>query len=223
MTRVRMITDQEAASDELLSTFFDGCRALIGRVPNSMRVYGRVPASAAWMLPFLASLQREGAGGRLDGRTKEIVVLKTSMANACAYCTTHNTSLGLATGLSQEQIDVLGGDYQSSSLLSARDKAAARWAEAVTHNEAARDQVAYDTLAAHFDEDEIVEITWLSAMFNMLNRVHDSLQVDLEPPDEVAEIRRSSYIAEARVVDWAAGMVGIMRRRAGVTNNSEQN
>lgn len=208
-----MITDEEAAGDELLNTFFDGCRTLIGRVPNSMRVYGRVPGTAAWMLPFLASLQREGAGGRLDGQTKEIVVLKTSIANACKYCHTHNISLGLATGLTQEQIDVLEGDYQSSSLLSDREKAAARWAEAVTHNEAARDQEAFDTLAAHFDEDEIVEVTWLSAMFNMLNRVHDSLHVDMEMPEEVAHIQRSSYIAEKSVVDWAEGMVGAMKRR----------
>lgn len=59
-----------------------------------MRVYGRVPGVAVWLLPFPVSLQREGAGGRLDGRTKELIVLTTSFRNACEYCATHNISLG---------------------------------------------------------------------------------------------------------------------------------
>ena len=213
MTRVAMISDEEASNDELLAHFFEGCRGLIGRVPNSMRVYGRVPISAAWLLPFLVSLQREGAGGRLDGRTKELIVLKTSFTNACEYCATHNTSLGQATGLDLEQIEVLTGNYQDTPVLSDRDKAVVRWAEAVTRNEAARDRTAFEALTAYFDEDEIVEITWLSAMFNMLNRVHDSLQLDLELPDDVAQIQRSSHIPHEAVVRWAAGMVEIMDRR----------
>jgi uncharacterized peroxidase-related enzyme len=213
MTRVKMITDEEAAADEVLSHLFDGCRELSGRVANSMRVYARVPVSAAWMLPFLVSLQREGAGGRLDGRTKELIVLKTSFTNACAYCATHNTSLGQATGLDPEEIDALNADDGESALLTERDKAVVRWAEAVTRNEAARDDVAFAALAEHFDDDEIVEITWLSAMFNMLNRVHDSLQLDLEPPDEVARIQRSALVPHEAVVRWAVEMVARMERR----------
>ena len=219
-----MITDEEAANDEVLSKFFEGCRDLIGRVPNSMRVYGRVPVSAAWLLPFLVSLQREGAGGKLDGRTKELIVLKTSFTNACDYCATHNTSLGQATGLDLEQIDVLNQDYQATDLLSDRDKAVVRWAEVVTTNEAARDKAAFEALAEHFDDDEIVEITWLSAMFNMLNRVHDSLLLDIELPDEVAQIQRSSYIAHEKVVNWLSEMVEIMQGRleSGDAQGSQQ-
>jgi uncharacterized peroxidase-related enzyme len=213
VTRVHMITDEEACQDEVLNHFFDGCRELIGRVPNSMRVYGRVPISAAWLLPFLVSLQREGAGGRLDGRTKELVVLTTSLTNVCEYCATHNTSLGQATGLDVEQIDALTGDYRGSDLLSDRDKAVVRWAEAVTRNEAARDKAAFEALAEHFDEHEIVEITWLSAMFNMLNRVHDSLLLDIESPEEVAGIQRTAHIPHEAVVSWAAGMVERMQRQ----------
>ena len=208
-----MITDEEAANDPVLSKFFEGCRDLIGRVPNSMRVYGRVPVSAAWLLPFLVSMQREGAGGRLDGRTKELIVLKTSFTNACDYCATHNTSLGQATGLELEQIDVLNQDYRGTDLLSERDKAVVRWAEVVTTNEAARDKAAFEALKEHFDDDEIVEITWLSAMFNMLNRVHDSLLLDIELPDEVAQIQRSSHIPHDKVVTWLSEMVEIMQRQ----------
>ena len=213
MTRVSMITDEDAAGDELLEHFFRGCERLIGRVPNSMRVYAHVPVSAAWLLPFLVSLQREGAGGRLDGRTKELVVLATSFTNACKYCATHNTSLGQATGLSMAEIEAVHAGSGNSDLLGDRDQAVVRWAEAVTRNEAARAKAAYEALARHFDEPAIVEITWLSAMFNMLNRVHDSLHVDLEPHEQVDRIRRSARVDHPAVVDWLSETVDIMRRR----------
>lgn len=212
MTRVAMVTDEEAAESAVLRTFFDGCERLIGRVPNSMRVYGRAPNSAPWLLPLLVSLQREGAGGRLDGRTKELVVLATSFTNACNYCATHNTSLGQATGLTLDQINAVESDYRSTDLLSDRDKAVVRWAEAVTRNEAARDKDAFEALGQWFDDEEIVEITWLSALFNMLNRVHDSLQIDIELPDEVDRIQRSSFVPQKAVVEFAREMADVMHR-----------
>lgn len=212
MTRVPMRTDAEA--DALTKAFWDGCTELIGRVPNSMRVYGRLPKIAMWMLPFMVSLQREGAGGHLDGRTKELIVLKTSMANACEYCVTHNTSLGQATGLTLDEIDVLDGEYAGSTLLSDRDKAVVRWAEAVTRNTGARDQDAFEALRQWFDADEIVEITWLSAMFNMLNRVHDTLHLDIEPQHEVNLIRRSARIPEEKVLAYVRKMVDLAERES---------
>lgn len=82
------------------------------------------------------------------------------------------------TGLSLAQIDELNADYRSNDLLSDRDKAVVRWSEVVTTNEAARGKAAFEALNPWFDDGEIVEITWLCAMFNMLNRVHDSLHLD---------------------------------------------
>jgi len=83
MARVPYVSDAEAS--EQVRLFFEGCRELIGRVPHSMRAYARSPHVATWFLPFLVTLQREGAGGLLDGRTKELAILKTSMVNGCAY------------------------------------------------------------------------------------------------------------------------------------------
>jgi alkylhydroperoxidase family enzyme len=70
--------------DELTRLYFDGCRQLMGRIPNSARVRAHVPRIAAWYIPFLVSLQREGIGV-LDSRTKELAILKVSLTNACSY------------------------------------------------------------------------------------------------------------------------------------------
>jgi alkylhydroperoxidase family enzyme len=59
--------------------------AMLGRVPNSYRVLLHSPHVAAMLLPLNAVLQREGAGSVLSTRIKEMVVIKTSQINGCAY------------------------------------------------------------------------------------------------------------------------------------------
>ncbi len=63
----------------------DAVTALLGRVPNSYRVLLHSPLVAAMLLPLNAVLQREGAGSVLSTRIKEMVVIKTSQLNGCAY------------------------------------------------------------------------------------------------------------------------------------------
>lgn len=59
--------------------------AMLGRVPNSYRALLHWPHVAALLLPLNAVLQREGAGIVLSTRIKEMVVIKTSQTNGCAY------------------------------------------------------------------------------------------------------------------------------------------
>lgn len=83
MARLPYVPDD--VNDELVQLYFAGCRQLLGRVPNSARVRAHTPHVALWYVPFLVTLQREGAGGVLDSRTKELAILKVSLTNACAY------------------------------------------------------------------------------------------------------------------------------------------
>lgn len=211
MGRIHLVSDEEAAGDPVLTALFEGTRELGGRVPNSSRTYANLPLIAVWQAAFTGALQRQGGGGKLDGRTKEMAVLKTSMVNACDYCVTHNRALGQATGLTVEEIDAIAGDYAASDLLSPRDKAVVRWAEAVTLNQAQRDKKSFEALAGFFDDAEILEITWLSAMFNMLNRVHDSLQIDPEPENEVDLIRRSKIVSVDQICTHVTRAVEAIR------------
>jgi len=64
---------------------FDGVTAMLGRVPNSYKVLARVPLVSKLLLPFNASMQREGAGSLLTSKIKEMVIIKTSHINACNY------------------------------------------------------------------------------------------------------------------------------------------
>ena len=58
---------------------------MLGRVPNFYRALLHSPHVASLLLPLNAVLQREGAGSVLSTRIKEMVVIKTSQTNGCAY------------------------------------------------------------------------------------------------------------------------------------------
>lgn len=72
-------------SDEQTAQLFEAVAAMLGRVPNSYRVLAHSPLVAKMLLPFNAVMQREGAGSVLSAKLKEMVVIKTSQINACAY------------------------------------------------------------------------------------------------------------------------------------------
>ncbi len=206
MQRLPKIEKENISGD--LAHFYDAVTALLGRVPNFYRTITHAPWLAMLLLPFNAAVQRQWPGSRLPGRIKELVVIKTSHVNGCRYCYAHNTALGRAAGISDDEIaEISSDDYLQSKTLSEAEKAAVQWAEAVTLNEAARRDDLFAVMKRLFSDEEIVELTMVSAMFNMINRLTDSLQVPVEQQDEVDLIKRSLNLDPAKVqayVDWVA-------------------
>jgi len=89
--------------------------------------------------------------------------------------------LGQALGLKTEEFDSLqADDYRDSALFSDKEKAVIAWAEAMTLNTAKRDNKVWDDLKKHFNDAEIVEISLITGMFNMINRLNDSFRTELE-------------------------------------------
>ena len=83
MSRIELV-DPDKLSGEI-EKMFEAVTSMMGRVPNSYRVLARVPMVSKLLLPFNATMQREGAGSLLTSRIKEMVVIKTSHINACNY------------------------------------------------------------------------------------------------------------------------------------------
>ena len=81
--RGNMVNPAEAKG--IMSLFFKAVEQFLGRIPNSRRVSAHTPMVNMLMLPFSALLQREGEGGLLSSRIKEIAIIKTSHVNGCDY------------------------------------------------------------------------------------------------------------------------------------------
>jgi len=221
MARIPLI--QPEAVDGELEEFYGAVTALLGRVPHFYRTMSHAPLLAMLFLPINAANQREWPGARLSGRIKEMVVIKTSHVNGCEYCYAHNTSLGQAAGITQEQIIDLSSDaYLTSANFSERERAAVLWAEHVTRNTAQQRDDVYQQVKAQFSTAEIVELTLICAMFNMINRINDSLDIEIEEQGEIDKIQRSLVLDPERMRTylrwladhWPGDMATINRQAA---------
>jgi alkylhydroperoxidase family enzyme len=97
----------------------------------------------------------------------------------------HNVELGRALGLTQDQIDSLAGDgWQEEDLFTARERAAIRWADEVTHLRAKRNPTAFADLQRHFTTRQIVELTFICGMWNLSGRVAEALHLVVELPGQ---------------------------------------
>ena len=83
MSRISRIEDEQAQGQ--VETLYSSATAMLGRVANSYRTMAHTPHLASLLLPFAASLQREGAGSLLSTKIKEMAVIKTTQINGCNY------------------------------------------------------------------------------------------------------------------------------------------
>lgn len=159
-----------------------GSTRLLGRSSNLLRILSaHTPNIARWFIGFVGAVRQPNLGAVSDVRLRNIANVKTSMVNACKYCTAHTSIYGQALGLTEAQLEVMQGDaWRDSPLFDDREKAVIAWAEAVTLNTAKSDKALWERMKRLFSDAEIVEITVASAMFNMINRLNDTFWTELE-------------------------------------------
>jgi 4-carboxymuconolactone decarboxylase len=116
----------------------------------------------------------------LDGRLREIVIVRVGYLNHCAYVVKqHVPELTAPEGLTKEECAALA-DWRAATFFSERERAALAYADAVTRDVDVPDAVFAD-LRKHFSERQIVELTVLIGTYNMHTRVGQALQIDPEP------------------------------------------
>jgi len=116
----------------------------------------------------------------LDGRLREIVIVRIGYLNRCAYVVNqHVPELTTPEGLSKEECAALA-DWRAAAFFNERERAALAYADAMTREIDVPDAV-FAELRKHFNERQIVELTVLIGTYNMHTRVGQALQIDPEP------------------------------------------
>jgi alkylhydroperoxidase family enzyme len=190
MARVTMIPPETTEPEARKA--YDGVLQQWGRISNFSRVLAHQPAAlAGWMLPNEAIRLINVKTDPDYVKIQQLVIIKTSALNGSAYCMSHNVPLGKKIGLTEAQIAAAQGDaYMASPDLDEKQKAAVRWAEAVTIMTARDDNDAFAEMKRHFSEKQIVELTVFCGMWNYSNRLCEALHVDLERPDKRIEFQQ---------------------------------
>src|SRR5262245_48991400 len=90
----------------------------------------------------------------------ELVKLRASQINHCAYCVNMHSNLLRKEGQSEERIQSVVV-WEEATAFTQRERAAFAWTEAVTlvAESAVPDDV-YELARAHFSEQELVELTF---------------------------------------------------------------
>ena len=79
--------------------------------------------------------------------------------------------------MTDEQIKALKF-YQRSEVFDAKEKTTIRYADIVTRGATAIDANVMDYVGKYYSEDEIVELTTVIALANMVNRINDALNIE---------------------------------------------
>ena len=122
----------------------------------------------------LFTLSRQLHGGSLEPQLCQLVLMRVSQINGCAYCMDMHSKDARAAGETEQRLYVLPA-WREAPFYSARERAALAWAEALTRLPA-RDQSVPDALYqeahAQFDEKELIDLTLLVTLINSWNRIN---------------------------------------------------
>ena len=115
----------------------------------------------------LVALEREV---RIDPALRELVKLRASILNGCAYCIDMHTRDARKAGESEQRLYAIAA-WHEAPFFSERERAALALTDAVTliadtHVPAA----VYDEAARHFDPEELAHLIWQIAAINAWNR-----------------------------------------------------
>jgi len=127
----------------------------------------------------MLALQREVETSGLEHSTLELVKLRASQINGCAYCIDMHTKDARALGETEQRIYALSA-WRETPFFTGRERAALEWAEALTRlgdPDGVPDDV-YARVRQQFDEDAIVALSFAVVVINSWNR----LSIAFRPP-----------------------------------------
>ena len=118
----------------------------------------------------MAGLEDVVAESALEPELLELVKMRASQLNGCAYCLDMHSKDARARGEDEQRLHVLAA-WREAPFYSERERAALAWCEALTllPQTGAPDDL-YEQLRAQFDEDEIVALTLAIVAINGWNR-----------------------------------------------------
>jgi AhpD family alkylhydroperoxidase len=118
----------------------------------------------------MAGLQNYVETSGLDQKLLDLVKIRASQINGCAYCIVMHTNDARKHGESDEWMHLLDA-WREAPIYSARERAALAWTEAVTKisDHHVPDEV-YDEARQYFSEKELVDLTAAVIAINAWNR-----------------------------------------------------
>jgi len=120
------------------------------------------------------ALQKSG----LPKQLVDLVYLRVSQINGCAYCIDMHSRDLLKSGLAVDKLVLVPVWREAGELFSRRERAALAWAETVTRvAETGVPDADYAAATAEFGDKELADLTYAIGLMNAFNRFGISFRV----------------------------------------------
>jgi AhpD family alkylhydroperoxidase len=132
-------------------------------------------AAAPGGMKALGSVYSYVAQSGLPATLIELVYLRVSQINGCAYCIDMHSRDLLKAEVPVEKLVLVPASDEAGSLFSEQEKAALKWAEGVSETHVPEE--AYVAARAAFSEKELADLTIAIGLMNAFNRLGISFRV----------------------------------------------
>jgi AhpD family alkylhydroperoxidase len=130
-------------------------RKRLGRVPEPFAVTAHHTKLFSAMSGFEFALEHSKA---VRARYKALAELRVAMVVGCDFCVDIGSMLARKAGLSDDELKDLV-DWESSERFDERDKLVLAYADAVSSTPVDVSDELFEQLRAHFNEEQLVELT----------------------------------------------------------------
>jgi AhpD family alkylhydroperoxidase len=114
------------------------------------------------------TIQKSG----LPKQLVDLVYLRVSQINGCAFCIDMHSRDLLKSGVAVEKLVLVPVWRDAGSLFSTRERVALAWAETVTRvAETGIPDADYEAAAAEFSDKELADLTYAVGLINLFNRL----------------------------------------------------
>jgi len=172
-----LVHPKSGESDQELQKLIEFYEETLGFCPNSVKTMHHRPQIAYAFIELNKAVMANH--GRVSSALKRMIAYISSNVAGCRYCQAHAIRAAERYGAEQVQMENIW-EYQTHPAFSDAERAALDFAFAAsTIPNSVSDEIA-ESLRAHWNEGEIVEITGVVALFGYLNRWNDSMGTEIE-------------------------------------------
>ncbi|WP_316236550.1 carboxymuconolactone decarboxylase family protein [Bradyrhizobium sp. SZCCHNR1015] len=131
--------------------------------------YTAFRSQAPELYEAILAVSQQAAKAGLDKQLLELVKIRASQINGCAFCVQHHVLLAEKLGISADKINLVVV-WREAPQFSARERAALAFTEALTTLHGGVSDEVYAQARAEFSETELVFLTSAIGVINLWNR-----------------------------------------------------
>jgi AhpD family alkylhydroperoxidase len=178
-------------------------------VTKRISLGGRASEPSQQLHQLHALVEKTAADAGLDQRLIELVKIRSSMLNGCAFCLDMHTRGARKLGETERRIYLLGA-WRETDLYSQQECAALALTDAMTRLSETQDvsDEVYEQAVSVFTEDQYRAVAWTITVINAFNRLGVISRWKLPPEPQLPGSQFSHHLPSSPAAKTAACLAG---------------